>query len=114
MIGAARACLGGMSEFPLVGQGGLASSTASLMLASALTILRTFSRTARRLRRSNSGFSPRAIFTSHWCKPELALKLWRERNVIGRRTHQHGRTEEAPPRGEGRARSEERGLTTPP
>jgi len=67
MIGAARACLGGMSEFPLVGQGGLASSTASLMLASALTILRTFSRTARRLRRSNSGFSPRAIFTSHWC-----------------------------------------------
>ena len=65
-ISGIRARLGRMREFPLIRQGGfenLVDIRGDARLR--LTILSTFSRTARRLRRSSSGFSPPAIFTSH-------------------------------------------------
>ena len=76
------------------------------MLESGSANSRRFSRTARRLRRSSFGVLPPSDPNKPMVhKPELALKRWRERKVVGRRTHQHGRTKRSPAdRGTGRVR----------
>ena len=94
MICHLRACLGCMREFPLVGQGGLEDLVNSLGDARVrFDHLEHVQQDCPEITEINLRILPaRDLHEPFVHKPELALKLWREWQVVGRRTHQHAST----------------------